>query len=336
MRILLAIIVLAALGWTGWWFAIATAKERALESWLAERRAAGWVAEATAVDVAGFPYRVDTTVRGLELANPDAGWSWSAPEFQFLTLAYQPNHLIAIWPPEQTVATPLGATRIASQTMRGSLVVEPNSRLALDRATVELEGVTLTGDGDWRIGLGDAILATRRPADPDAPAFAHEIAFTAGALALPEAWTRSFDRAGVLDPVIEAARFEALAVFDRPWDRLAVEGAQPLLERLAIDDMSFAWGKLDLRGKGELVADKRGFAEGRIDLRARNGAEMLDLAEASGAINSGLAGTLRGGLGLLARLGGDGRTLDIPLEFSGGSTRLGPIPIGPAPRLQPG
>ena len=98
MRIVLAIIALAALGWTGWWFLIASAKEAALNAWLAERRAAGWVADAEAVEVAGFPYRVDTTVRGLELANPEAGWAWSAPEFQFLTLAYQPNHLIAIWP----------------------------------------------------------------------------------------------------------------------------------------------------------------------------------------------------------------------------------------------
>ncbi len=333
MRIMLAIVVLAALGWTGWWFLIATAKDRAVEAWLAERRAAGWVAEAQAVDVGGFPYRVDTTVRGLDLANPAAGWAWSAPEFQFLTLAYQPNHLIAIWPPEQSFSTPLGATRVASQTMRGSLIVEPNPRLALRRATIELVSVTLTGEDGWEIGLGDAILATRQTEGEAAPPFAHEVAFTAGGLTLPEAWTSGFDRAGVLDPVIEAARFEALAVFDRAWDRLAIEGEPPRLQRLAISDMQFTWGKLDLRGRGDLVADARGFAEGRIDLRARNWREMIDVAERSGALASGVAGALRGGLGLLARLGGDRDTLEAPLEFSGGFLRLGPVPIGPAPRL---
>ena len=79
MRVILAIIAAAAIGWSVWWWAIASAKERALAAWLDERRAAGWVAEAEAIDVGGFPYRIDTTIRGLELANPAAGWSWTAP-----------------------------------------------------------------------------------------------------------------------------------------------------------------------------------------------------------------------------------------------------------------
>ena len=332
MRIIIAIIALAALAWTGWWFFIANAKEAALNAWLAERRAAGWVAEAEAIDVGGFPYRVDTTVRGLELANPNAGWAWSAPEFQFLTLAYQPNHLIAIWPPEQSFATPLGTTQVRSETMRGSVIVEPNLGLALDRATIDLQGVALTGDGDWRIGVAKAILATRQAEGPDAAPFAHDVAFTAEGLALPEAWVR-FDRAGVLAPVIETAKFDVLATFDRPWDRAAIEGEPALLEAMEIRDMTFTWGKLDLRGKGALVADSRGFAEGRIDLRARNWEQMLEVAEDSGALDGGVASALRAGLGLLARLGGGDDTLDVSLDFSDGRTFLGPVPIGPAPRL---
>jgi hypothetical protein len=330
MRILVAILALAAVGWTGWWFLIATAKERALGVWLAERRADGWVAEAAAVDFGGFPYRIDTTVRGLELANPAAGWSWSAPAFQFVNLAYQPNHLIAIWPPEQSFATPFGTTRITSETMRGSLVVEPNARVALRRATVELAEVTLEGEG-WEVGLAEALLSTRHA--EGGPAFAHDIAFEATTLTLPEALARAVDRAGMLEPAIEAVRVEATAVFDRPLDRLAVEGAPPVLERLDVANVAFVWGTLDLRGKGAVAPDARGFAEGRIDVRARNWREMLDVAEASGALTPGVAGALRGGLGLIARLGGDRDTLEAPLEFAGGVTRLGPVPIGPAPRL---
>jgi len=332
MRLMLTMILLAALGWTGWWFLIAEAKERALEGWLTERRAAGWVAEASAIDVSGFPYRVDTTVRALELANPEAGWAWSVPEFQFLTLAYKPNHLIAIWPPEQSFSTPLGATRILSQTMRGSVVVEPNSRLALERAAIELVGVTLKGDG-WDIGLGDALLAARRTGRDEPQSFAYDISFSAKTMTVPEAWTGRLARAGKLEPVIEGARFEAVAVFDGPWDRIAIEAAQPNLKRLAISDMSFSWGKLELRGRGELGVDARGYAEGRIDLRARKWRDMLDLAESTGDLAPGLIAALRGGLGIIAQLGGTRDTLEVPLEFNGGKIRLGPLPIGAAPRL---
>lgn len=78
MRIILAIVTLAVVGWTGWWFLIATAKERAIEAWLAARREVGWVAEASVVSV-GVPYRIDTTLTGLELSNPRAAGAGRRP-----------------------------------------------------------------------------------------------------------------------------------------------------------------------------------------------------------------------------------------------------------------
>ena len=102
---------------------------------------------------------------------------------------------------------------------------------------------------------------------------------------------------------------------------------------MAIRDLALTWGKLDLRGRGTLAVDEDGFAEGRLDLRARNWEQMLDVAEASGALDPTLAGAARAGLGLIARLAGDRDALDVPLDFSGGMARLGPIPLGPAPRL---
>ena len=67
MRVLLAIVVLAALGWSGFWYWNASARDRALTNWLEERRAAGWIAEGD-VRVTGFPNRVDVIVDGLALA----------------------------------------------------------------------------------------------------------------------------------------------------------------------------------------------------------------------------------------------------------------------------
>lgn len=337
MRMLLAmigLIVAAALGWTAWWFFIAAAKDRALEAWLAERRAAGWVAEAAAIDVGGFPYRVDTTVRGLELANPEGGWAWSAPTFQFLALAYQPNHLIAFWPPEQTFSTPFGTATITSALMEGSLVVEPNARLGLRRATIELGEVAVAGAFGWRLGLREGVFALRQAQGEDERAIpnAYDVAFTAEGVAPPEQWTRALG-SGVLAASIDTLRFEATATFDRPLDRLAVEGARPSIERLDVTDATFAWGRLDLRARGALVADANGLAEGTITLRARNWREMLDVAERAGALPQGVAAALRGGLGLFARLGGDRDAIEAPLDFSRGVARLGPIPVGRAPRL---
>ncbi len=324
MRVILAIIALAALAWTGWWFAIATAKEAALNAWLAERRAAGWAADAQSIDVEGFPYRVDTTVRSLDLANPATGWAWSAPEFQFLTLATQPNHLIAIFPPRQTVATPLGTTVIEAETLRASLGVEPRLDLALDRSTFEIANLTLSGSGDWRIGMESALLSTRQA---DGVPFSHDVSFSAQGLRLPENLLRGAVSGN------QSLTVEATAAFDRPWDRPAIEGTPPRLQSLSLHDFVLTAGRLDLRGKGDLAADENGFATGRIDLRAREWRGMIDLAEAAGTLSSGMASALRAGLGLIASLGGDRDALETSLDFRDGLMFLGPVPVGTAPRL---
>ena len=121
--------------------------------------------------------------------------------------------------------------------------------------------------------------------------------------------------------------------FDRPWDRGSVEGDNPVLGEVEVRKLAVAWGELDLSGSGTLVADADGYAEGRLDLRARNWRLMLDVAEASGGLNPTVASAVRAGLGLLAGFGGDADTLSVPLDFGDGRTRLGPIPLGPAPRL---
>jgi hypothetical protein len=333
MRILLAIVVAAALAWSGWWWVQARARDRAIEGWLAARRADGWVAEAADVSVSGFPNRVDLTVDDLALADPEAGWSWRADAFQVLSLSYRPHHFIAVLPGEQVVSTPYETIRATSETLRGSVIFVPTTRLELDHMTFEIEAMRLAGETGWEAAIGKAILATRRAADPDAPPFAHDLAFNAEDLALPAGLTGRIDPEGLLPATIGTVGLDATLAFDRPWDRAAIEGDNPVLEEVRIKDLSLTWGKLDLRGRGTLAVDADGYAEGRLDLRARNWRDMIEMAEAAGALDSTLAGALRAGLELVARLSGDRDALDVPLEFEDGRTRLGPIVLGPAPVL---
>jgi hypothetical protein len=331
MRTLLAIVILAALGWSGWWLLQSTARDRAMTGWLEERRAAGWVAEAAEVRVRGFPSRVDTVITGLDLSDPEAGWSWRADGLQILSLSYKPHHVIAVLTGEQVVATPYETLSATSDRLRGSVIFRPTTRLELDHATFEIENMRISGDAGWTAAVGGAILATRQAADRRP--FAHDLAFNAESLALPAELVAGFKADGVLPAEIGPIALDATLAFDRPWDRHSVEGDNPVLELVAIRNLALAWGELDLRGRGTLAVDEEGFAEGRLDLRTSNWEAMLDVAEASGALDPTLAGAVRAGLGLIARLGGDRNALDVPLDFRDGTARLGPIPLGPAPRL---
>lgn len=331
MRILLAIVVLAALGWGGFWYFNASARDRALTGWLEQQEAAGWVAEAKDIRVTGFPNRVDTIVTGLTLADPKAGWSWQAPELQLLSQTWKPHRMIAVWPGEQTIATPLDTIRLTSDAMIGSLAFEPNTRVALDHSTIEMKNVHLTGETGWQAAISEALFSTRQSKLSTAP-FAYDVDFNAKGLALPDTVMAAVSRAGALPGTIDSTHLGATLTFDRAWDRAGIEAGTPALRGVVIDDVTFAWGQLDLRGKGVLGVDARGFAEGKIDLTTKNWRGMLDAVEQSGMIGGGLAGTLRGALGLYARLSG-GDELSLPLEFKDGAARLGPVPIGAAPVL---
>jgi hypothetical protein len=331
VTILAVLVALAAIAWSGWWYVQATARDRALTAWLAERQAAGWVAEAREVSVSGFPNRVDTTFAGLSLADPDAGWSWQADRFQILSLSYKPQHIIAVLPGEQRFATPYETIRATSETLRGSVIFRPTPRLELDHMTFEIGAMDLAGETGWTASIGEALFATRQA--PQVAPFAHDVAFNAEQVRLPDAVTAAVDRGGMLPEAISNISLDATVTFDRPWDRASVEAGNPTVEQVAIRDVAITWGKLDLRGRGTLDVDPEGFAEGRLDLRARNWREMVDLGEQAGAIDPTLAGAIRAGLGLIARLAGDGDAINVPLDFSGGTTRLGPVPLGPAPVL---
>lgn len=335
MRNLVILVVVVAGLWSVWWYTGASGKEMAIRAWLAQQRQAGWVAEYERLDVVGYPSRFDTTVTGLAIADPRSGWAWTAPTFQILAQAYSPNHIIAVWPGAQRLGTPFETVTADAARMRGSVVFEPNTQLALDRTAIEIDALTLSGATGWEATLERGFLATRQAGADTAPPFAHDVSLEALALTPPAPLKRLFDPAGILPGVMEEARLDMTPVFDAAWNRRAVEtGALPALTALNLRDLTVRWGELELTARGELAVDRRGFPEGTLDVTARNWRDMLRLAVQSGMLRADLADQAETALGFLARLSGERGTLKVPLGFSGGFVRLGPVPIGPAPRLR--
>lgn len=332
MRFIVGIIIAGLLVWCGWWFVGSSAQKTAWTNWFDDRKNAGWVAETADITLRGFPNRFDTTLSQIELADPSSGWAWSAPFFQVLMLSYKPNHVIAVWPDSQKISSPHDTATITSDTMRGSVIFLPDSDLTLDSTQIEIKSMGLIGT-NWSAGLESANFATRRVEAGDAPDFAHQIGFDAMNLTLSDSLKRSLDPASILPGNMERAHFDIIAAFDAPWDRHSIEGTKPQLTAISVKDIDITWGKLNLRAKGLLNVDAQGFPNGDLNVTAKNWQEILNLAVRSGIISRDIAETAKGGLNLLSQLSGDRTTLNIPLSFGNGLIRLGPIPIGAAPRL---
>ena len=337
MRLLITLVLLCAVLWSGYWFISSRAVEQGFNSWLEDRRNEGWVAETTDLAVQGFPNRIDTSFTDLALADPNTGLAWEAPLFQILALSYRPNHVIAVWPPKQRVATPYEKFDVTSTDMRASLVVEPNTALSLTRATLTAADLSIANatqvlgrEADSTDVTALTLAAERVEGDP-APTYRLGLKADGFSPSLP--WRMQIDPAGGLPDTLDALQADVSVTFDAPWDRFAIERARPQPRWIKVKLAQAKWGKLELQLAGELAVDESGQPDGELTVKARNWREILDLGIKSGVVPEILAGTLSEGLGLLSQLSGNPNTLDVPLDFNGGQVFLGPIPLGPAPVL---
>ncbi|MCP5088265.1 MAG: DUF2125 domain-containing protein [Rhodobacteraceae bacterium] len=329
-RKLVVVILLAAVAWSAYWWVGSTAKDTALRAWLDQQQQAGWVAEYADLKVRGFPNRFDTRIKNLELADPQSGWAWSAPEFQILALSYQPNHIIAVWPQNQTVSSPFERVRVEADEMRASVKFEANTALALDHTILIVDNLKLASTADWVSSMKRATFTTEQTPERD---FTYDIGFQAEAVEPAKILKIVIDPDDILPDTFEVLRVRTTAAFDAPWDRLAVEGRKPELTTLEVHDITATWGELDFQAKGTLEIDSIGYPVGKIAVRAKNWKGMLEVAVNSGMLPRDFAGTVEGLLEIVANLSGNSKTIDAPLIFKDGYMKLGPLPLGRAPRF---
>ena len=328
MKRLLIVIVVLSLGWSAYWLVGATQAKSAFEDWFAARQAEGWLAETADITVRGFPNRFDTTFSKVALADPETGVAWTAPFFQLFALSYRPNHLIAVWPNEQGLAFPDQRLTLRSDDMKASLVVAGTPSLPLERSNFAAEALAVVSDAGWSLSSENLRLAMHKAPEGDAH---YRLALTASGFAPPaEVAARA---ASSLPRTFKTLEADLSAEFSRAWDISALEDSRPQPTAIDLHKAQVTWGKLDLHAAGKVTVDASGYPQGEITLRATNWREIIALARQGDEIPSALIDAMEQGLELLSAMAGNPKTLDIPLNFRGGLTRIGPVPLGPAPRL---
>lgn len=330
MNRLIVWILIGAGVWMGLWAVGSVFYERKLADWIEARRAEGWVADVANLEVRGFPNRFDTTLSEVRMADPATGVAWSAPFVQFLSLAYKPHQVIAVLPEKHRFSTPWQTMSIGHQQARGSLFLEARPTLPLERAVAVIDDLSVSSSLGWEVLLRQGRFAAEKAA-------ATENGYRVGAEfsgLTPSRSTRELlDPAGVLPETVDMMRIDATLHFTGPWDRTAIEISRPQVTAIDLDDLSARWGEITFRAAGELVVDERGQPEGRLTIKAVEWRRLLEMAVDAGLIAEVLRPTLERALELIAGLEGSPESLDAPLTFQKGFVSLGPIPLGPAPRI---
>ncbi len=324
------LVLAAGLLFAAAWFGSALALKRGLAEWFDTRRADGWVAEYAALESRGFPLRLEMRLRGVELADPETGLAWRAPEFAFAVPSWNPGNITATWPAEQLIATPLGQISVNSRQMQAAVRFNEFTDLNLSRIAFDLVDLALSSSLGWDSSLETGELTLEQVAGPD---FTYKLHFAARGMVPASNVLRQLSHIALLSDRIEGVSLDALVTFTAPWDRFAIERARPQITHVELDLLSADWGDLALWMAGAVDVDEAGIPEGQITVKARNWREMVALAREAGALPEALEPSVISTLSFLASLSGDKTTLDTPLSFKNGYIAFGPLPLGPAPNL---
>ncbi len=328
---LLWLVVLVALAWSAWWGWGAWHAKSDLTAWLEERRAAGWQAEWSDIEVKGYPTRIDRTITNLTLANTDGGWVWSAPFFQILGLNYAKDHVILVWPDTMQLQTPYERISITGKDLKGSLTFVPGTDQELEEGTLVFKGLKMVSDAGWTSSVAEARVATRPVAGLDGP---RDVGIDIIGLTPRAPVIQHLAKAGLVPATVDTLKADLAVTFDQPWTRAAVERERPQPRDIEIREIAAKWGQLELRFAGDVTVSDSGRIAGEVMVKATNWQEILTVARQSGALPDAVFDPLQTALTLISSLAGSSKTLDIPLVFESGRTWIGPVPVGAAPTLR--
>lgn len=327
MRVILWLVALFALLWSGFWFYGARTVRHETEAALSRMKADGR-ADYSAIDLGGFPARFELTVTDPALADPAGRWLWRAPSLTVLAQAYDPGKIIALLPSDQTIGIAGQTIAVTATDMRASAGFGLSSDLPLRHAET-VSGATRLATAEGAMLDADQLRVAIR--EEDASANRYRLGLEASALTLAGAPAETLAVAG-LPAGPGHLRLDAFATFDRRLDRNAAE-VPPRITAADVQALEVDWGPLSLRGDGKLAVDGAGQPAGTIMLRLKNWQGLPPLLVAAGMVPPDMERPIFRMMKQLAKLTGDTDELALPLVFQSGWVALGPLPLGPAPRL---
>lgn len=329
MRKLIVIVLLAAFAYGGYWFVGKSQIQARLTEALESIDAGPVDLTYTSLHTRGFPSRFDTTITDLVFEDPTLRTRWSAPIFQLFALSYRPNEVIAVFPTEQILTVNDQDYTLFTNDMRASGRVRANAALTFQTATIDMDNPRLRNAEGAELAMASVLAAMRLT--PDTPQ-SYDVFFEARSIVLPEDIRSLIDPQNQQPPIIQYLRFDSDMDLTAPIALTSED--PPQIASISIKEFALTWGDMSLSAIGDVVPDAAGILNGSITISARNWAQAVDLAVATGTLSQDrrfLATQIAGSMDETPHIAD---TLTVTLSISDGNMMLGGFPLGPAPVLR--
>lgn len=322
MKRLLAVIIVATLAYSGWWFYAAYNLRSSVADWFTTQRAAGAQVDYADLTVRGFPNRTDLTITEPMIIAADGPFGWSAPFLQILALSYNQRHVIVALPDTQTLTTGKGEVAVTSDGMLAS-VIHDNG--AVVRSNLESTVLNMTGP-DHALAMADVNAALQKI---DANPASYRVAISIGSLAATSPQVAQ----NISPESLASLRAELELSFDHPLTADAFAGALPQVTGMTLTRSEISYGAVTFKVTGDASFDAAGRATGEVTLTAENWHDAISNARENGDLPAVLSEGIIELLSMLSTFSGARDALDVTLGLDRGTVLIGPIPVGKLPPL---
>ncbi|WP_170573464.1 DUF2125 domain-containing protein [Ruegeria atlantica] len=330
MRGLIRVVIFIVVIWSAYWFVAGFGLRNAITAWFDAQQDRGWQAEFSDAETAGYPFHHVTRLNSPALADPVNGTAWSADWIEFQSPAIWPGRQVLRFAetPQRLSYFDQTAT-IEANDLQAELQLQPGVALVLEKMALTSGAWSIADETEALAGGDTLALVMEQTATPEAYVISARVdGFTPG-----DELRDLMRSATTLPQAFDTLELDMTATFDKVWDRSALEQSRPQLVEIDLRLAEIKWGALRLFAAGELDIDAQGIPTGEIAIRAENWRDMIAMANAAGALPDQAVDTVTRALNFMAGLGGNPNALDLQLNFRDGFVALGPLPLGPAPRL---
>ncbi|WP_420584733.1 DUF2125 domain-containing protein [Ruegeria sp.] len=330
MRGLIRVVIFIGVIWSAYWFVAGFGLRNAITAWFDAQQDRGWQAEFSDVETAGYPLHHMTRLNSPALADPVTGTAWSADWIEFQSPAIWPGRQVLRFAdtPQRLSYYDQTAT-IEATDLQAELQLQPGVALVLEKMALTAGPWSVTDEAGALAGGDTLALVMEQTSTPEAYAIsARADGFTPG-----DDLRELMRSATTLPQAFETLELDMTATFDKAWDRSALEESRPQPVKIDLRLAEMKWGALRLFAAGKLDVDQQGIPTGEIAVKAENWRDMIAMANAAGALPDQAVDPVTRALNFMAGLGGNPNALDLQLNFRDGFVALGPLPLGPAPRL---